>query len=377
MIKKATTLIALAALVVVGAIFPGSASAYNRHQDHRGACARSTQSINKGVGDLAYNGVVRTVARRLGIKSYNGSITKQLKNQLIIGRVYRSKRTRNHGCDGHRRMFGAGKRTLYKGESVAVKVPAKYGKDACTRPSRRCKVVVIKVKTTFPTSCWNPNYGWVKVKIWIKRDHKPARPPKPTPPAPPAVPPAPPAVCVVIINGDNSGNAGCGNTQICTANGKYNGNPLLCNSYNSCVAIQGNTWNSSQNVCVTSPPPPPVCPDGSSPPCQTAQAPSVTLNSVQEVYPNETNVIVAKATVQQGHSYRVCFNADFGSFSPSCSATLTGTGTPEQVTSSYTAPIDVSSDAVTATAYDLTSGQNATNDITIPVLPENPPGGRP
>lgn len=49
-------------------------------------------------------------------------------------------------------------------------------------------------------------------------------------------PPPPPGGCTVVVNGDNSGNAGCGNVQICTANGNIGGN---------------------QTVCVTPPPPPP------------------------------------------------------------------------------------------------------------------------
>lgn len=159
----------LVATFAIMLISTASASATNAHQDHRGACARSTTSISKGLSDLKYNGVLGKFAKQFGIKSIDGSLTQQLKNQLTVGTVASATNTNNSGCDGQGHTFGAGKRTLYKGEHVIVRVPAKYGKDVCNGSHAGCKQITITVTFLLPGSCWNGNTGKVKVKIFVKK----------------------------------------------------------------------------------------------------------------------------------------------------------------------------------------------------------------
>lgn len=82
--------------------------------------------------------------------------------------------------------------------------------------------------------------------------------PTPTPNPTPTPGPQPAPGCTVTIYGDNNGNV-CGGTQVCTINGSSVSDSSVCSLYAKCVAIQGNTWNSTQNVCVEKPgdnPPP-------------------------------------------------------------------------------------------------------------------------
>lgn len=174
MAKRIQSTIALIAFTVIWAIFVPSAFAQNAHQDHQGACARSTTSISKGVTDLGFNGVRSEFASALGIRGVNGSIPKQMKEQLVIGVVKHAVTTDNTGCDGNGGTFDAGSRELRTGEAVAVKVPAKIGNSACKHPSSKCKRVVIVVNVVMPASCWNLNRGRVEVVIWVhKKPHKP------------------------------------------------------------------------------------------------------------------------------------------------------------------------------------------------------------
>lgn len=159
--------------LVFAAMFAPSAFATNGHQDHQGACARSTSSIPKGVGDLKFNGVLQFSANAVGIHGFDGSLKKQMEEQLVVGVVAKSVTTSNHGCTGTGGVFGAGGRTLFKGEKVVVRFPLKLGKEVCKHPSGACKKVKIVVHTVFPVSCWNINTGRVEVFIWVRKSHHP------------------------------------------------------------------------------------------------------------------------------------------------------------------------------------------------------------
>ncbi len=122
--------------------------------------------------DLHFNGVLGTAAKKVGIRGVNGSISKQMKEQLVIGKVKHSTTTDNTGCDGNGGTFGAGSRELRKGEEVAVRPPAKIGNSACKHPNPKCKPVTITANSVFPVSCWNFNGGTVVVVIWVHKQHK-------------------------------------------------------------------------------------------------------------------------------------------------------------------------------------------------------------
>src|SRR5581483_415646 len=178
----------------------GVAFATNSHQDHKGACARSTTSISEGVGDLQYNGVLGTFANAVGVKGINGSYSYQMKKRLAIAHVKKVVTTANHGCDGSGGVFGAGSRTLYKGEAVAAKLPPWINKaELCAHASRECEEVTFRVHAVLPASCWNLNNEATIVLVgFVLKQHKKPKPHKPfhheekscgcTPPPPPPPP---------------------------------------------------------------------------------------------------------------------------------------------------------------------------------------------
>lgn len=251
---KTKTMIFTIVALVAALVIPGSALATNSHQAHRGACATATKSISKGVGDLRANGVATKVGKKFGLKTVDGSMTAQLKQFMIFGRVAKATKTKNHGCDGHGGIFPAGSKWLPVGTPVALVPPPSLGKDLCSHPSSKCKSFIITVKLVLPWSCWNPNGGKIKVKIWIRKDKVPPIKPKP----PTVTPPPPGSGCSINIGGDNNGVVGCNVVVYCTINGKQHTDSSVCSNYENCVAHQGYTWNSTQNVCVP-PPPPPNC----------------------------------------------------------------------------------------------------------------------
>jgi hypothetical protein len=214
-------LFALIAAVTVMGISVSSASA-NVHQAHKGACARGGDNISVNVHDFAANGVVGQFGSAMGIKSFNGSVTKQMISQLVIGKVAVSVTTSNHGCDGSGGVFGAGGRALFKGEHVAVKVPASIGKSACAHPGEKgCVPKTITVSSGFPTSCWNLNTGTIRVVIWVHKKHKKHKAKKKA---------VPPPSCTAGFTKSPSANNQC--VQIITEGPKTSGTGN-CNSTNS------------------------------------------------------------------------------------------------------------------------------------------------
>ncbi|MDL2363161.1 MAG: PKD domain-containing protein [Patescibacteria group bacterium] len=281
-------LIAFFAVLGLTASTAPNALATNSHQDHRGACARSTTSISKGLSDLKYNGVLGKFAKQFGIKSFDGNVSKQLQNQLVVAKVAQAVSTNNSGCDGHGNTFGAGKRQLYKGETVVVKVPAKYGKDICRSSHKGCRAVKIVVHFVLPTSCYNGNTGTVVVVIYVKVTRPPAANPKTKTPAQTQVAANnckagevkdSNGVCSIQqqqvagagnCNSTNSGNlSGTGDTQ-----GSCNQTTVVCNGAGSCSpsttnvctsntsggtgTTGGTGGNASSETCNTTTPPPPA-----------------------------------------------------------------------------------------------------------------------
>lgn len=241
--KSKIVVLILAAFMALG-IFAANAYATNGHQDHQGACARSTTSISEGVSDLKFNGVLETFANAVGIHGFDGSLTKQMDEQLVIGKIAKAVDTENTGCDGAGGIFDAGIRHLYKGEEVALKAPAKFGKEVCRHPSANCKKIRITVHVVFPVSCWNKNHQvTIEVYIWVRKPHhhhhhhhhkhhhhhhhkcgcqKP--------------PPPPPSTPGGNCNGNNvnNGTGSAGNCNICTG-------VNVCNENNEppCKCVKG------------------------------------------------------------------------------------------------------------------------------------------
>jgi hypothetical protein len=231
--KVRSILAVSAAIMVGGTTFASPALATNGHQDHQGACARSTTSINKGVGDLQFNGVLGSFADSFGIHGVDGAIQKRMNSQLVVGEVVTATVTDNEGCDGAGNTFGAGKRTLRKDEQVVVRSPARFGSSVCQHRSKQCRAVTITVKVALPASCWNRNKGTIKVRIWIKKSHhgkKPTKKVRPKKPCncestPPAQTPSTNCSGNTTNNGNNEGLGGnaqggnCSTNVNCTANG--------------------------------------------------------------------------------------------------------------------------------------------------------------
>lgn len=237
------TAVSVPVIAVFAMANPTAALATNSHQDHQGACARSTTSISKGLGDLKYNKVLTKFAKSLGVKAYNGNITKQMSNQLTVGTVASATSTDNRGCDGHGHTFPVGKRALYKGEKVIVKTPAMYGKDVCNSSHSGCTSVTITVHAVLPGSCWNLNTGPVKVKIWVKKTKKPSPGPQK-----PVAQPTQGCVTNSATSPSNSGTACQGNNSSQTAEQTAK-QTTTCgdNAVNSCNTYQV-TYQSTTQV---------------------------------------------------------------------------------------------------------------------------------
>jgi hypothetical protein len=168
------TLIPVALVVAMMFSTTGVASATNAHQDHQGACARSTTSIREGVEDLTFNGVVGQFANAIGLQGFNGSFKFQMEHRLVIARVKKSVTAANHGCDGSGGVFGAGPRTLVKGEEVAAKLPPNLSaEELCSGPNPNCEEVTFTVRAVFPASCWNLNEATIELVVFVHKHKKP------------------------------------------------------------------------------------------------------------------------------------------------------------------------------------------------------------
>lgn len=109
----------------------------------------------------------------------------------------------------------------------------------------------------------------------------------------------------------------------------------------------------------------------------------VSLNRMQEVDVNSTDVFEADVTgAKEGDKYLICFEASLGSFAVHC---VEGNAPASSFVfqDTYTAPSEVGTDTVQATALDETTGQYAkttatSNDPqTFPVQSGDPTTGRP
>lgn len=272
----------LIALMVIGSLLavPANAFATNGHQDHQGACARSTTSISEGVSDLQFNGVLEEFANAVGIHGFDGSLTKQMDEQLVVGKIAKAVDTENTGCDGAGGIFDAGIRHLYKGEEVALKAPAKFGKEVCRHPSAKCKKIRITVHVVFPLSCWNKNHQvTIEVFIWVR---KPKRPHHhhhkhhhhhhkcgcKTPPPPPS------GGGSCNGNNVNNGTGSAGNCNICTG----------------------------VNVCNETPPPPPPPP--------VNHKPQISCIYPPHIYVGGSQFFWCEASDQDGDTLSVTIKGD-------------------------------------------------------------------
>src|SRR5580658_2655455 len=176
-------LIAVLTALAVVLTLPVSAQAFNpAYQSSPGSCSQNTQSVSHAVGDIHANGVLRVYARAIGVHASDSTLVAKMDKALLIGTVIRSTTTANHGCDGHGGVYPVGGRTLYTGETVAVKVPARYAGRACAAGTTGCQAVVIVARVVLPTNCWNLNTGTIPVLVHVRpAHHKPKPKPKPKP----------------------------------------------------------------------------------------------------------------------------------------------------------------------------------------------------
>lgn len=198
MMRRLLTLTTSFAIAVV--LLPAAAAdAFNpATQSHPGACSQETTSVTHAVHDYAENGVLSAFAGLVGIHGSTGVVMRRLDSELVLGVVSRRVITENHGCEGVGNWFSVGPRTLNVGERVGVRVPAKLRARLCSHPGHRCKRITFDAHVVFPTNCWNPNFGGVRVAIYVHKpkvvpkSYKKRRSPKRTVPVPPATPPSTP-----------------------------------------------------------------------------------------------------------------------------------------------------------------------------------------
>lgn len=394
--RKFQQFLIAAFVVVVGITFivSASAEATNGHQDHRGACARSTTSIDKGLSDWRHNGVLGAYAKKMGFKKVDGSVTKQLRERLVVARVVKATRTNNEGCNGRGGRFSAGKRTLNKGEKVVIKLPAKYAKsDLCTKASATCKRVRITVSFAAPVSCWNGNSGRVVVEILVRE------PKKSTPKPPAAKPTDTTPVCVGggIWNGvqcvvqSNANETKQTAEQECSAivNGTWNGS--------QCIIIQNNTTNQTNNNeqtvtnvcsnvnspggvvhCDTTPPPPAQkCPDGRPVPKDGCDRPPVVniMGSPAHLYVGGNAYVWIEASDPDGDAVSVKVSASgAGTVAGLVPSAIRWNGTPCPTGKSCyraTAWAGGSPGAMTITATVTANGKSNSDSATFPVKPDD------
>ncbi len=187
-INRALALLIVAFVAALGTC--QSAWAKNAHQAHNGACARSTSSIDKGLGDLKFNGVLGSFGKSLGFSKVNGSLLYQMRTRMTVGKIAKAVTTKNEGCNGKGGTFGAGKRRLYKGEKVAFAIPSEYSVDQVCPLGRTkgCKPVTVEEDVVLPVSCWNRNRKQkvsIQVTFWVRKS-----PDKKKPVAPVVTPPS-------------------------------------------------------------------------------------------------------------------------------------------------------------------------------------------
>ena len=305
---------------------------------------------------LRKEGVTKQASKKVFGKAGYHSVDQSL-NQWLTQRVIRTKAAKpfsaiDYGCR-NKKLFSVGKRSYAKGKGIFAVLPKAYSKKDFS--TKKTKVFTLKKTITVITigldDCGNPVYGYAKIIIWIVKVKTP-----PVKPPTTVTPPPPGGECTIIINGDNNGNVGCNSVFVCTANGKYNNNQGLCSAYSNCIAVQGNTWNSTQNVCTT--PPPPTCEQTGTCPPPPNRPPVVSIyNPPQHVCSGQ---LAGGGTTTPGQFTFVIFASDpdgdnLGT--PTVSALRGSTGVPTKVadgqwTVRYTAPVTAGTDKVTATVSD-------------------------
>jgi hypothetical protein len=322
----------LAAFLALG-IFAGNAYATNGHQDHQGACARSTTSISEGVSDLKFNGVLETFANAVGIHGFDGSLTKQMDEQLVIGKIAKAVDTENTGCDGAGGIFDAGIRHLYKGEEVALKAPAKFGKEVCRHPSANCKKIRITVHVVFPLSCWNKNHEvTIEVFIWIRKPHHHHHKHHPH------------------HHHKHHHKCGCVKTPPPPPGGNCNGNNV-----NNGTGSAGNC-----NICTGVN----VCNENNEPPCKCTteepkEPPTIkNVYKIQEVKTNEEIQFYSDLYAPSGDEVVLTFETEYGKFTPE-KFVVPSYGAKSHFVTTYKAPSEALTDEVCVTALDKTTGKEA------------------
>ncbi|MGH2861405.1 MAG: hypothetical protein ACRDLT_07845, partial [Solirubrobacteraceae bacterium] len=157
-------------------------------QSHPGACSQDTLNVGQAVGDLSANGVLGQYAVLVGVHATGSALTADMKQTLTVLKVLKTTVTANHGCTTYGVIFRVGQRTLTKGETVGVALPASIRAKLCRGPAAGCRRRVLTERTVFPTNCWNLDQGNVQVAVYL---HKPKPKPNPKPKPKPTPKPTP------------------------------------------------------------------------------------------------------------------------------------------------------------------------------------------
>lgn len=144
-------------------------------QSHPGACSQNTLDVPRAVGDLSANGILGQYAAMVGVHATGAQLRTQMQRTLVVLRVASATTTANHGCTTDGVIFPVGPRTLTRGETVGVALPAKLRATLCRGPGSGCLRKVLTEHTVFPTNCWNLDTGTIKVVVYVRRPHAKTR----------------------------------------------------------------------------------------------------------------------------------------------------------------------------------------------------------
>lgn len=140
-------------------------------QSHPGACSQNTLDVTRAVSDLSANGILGQYAAMVGVHATGSRLRTQMRQTLVVLRVAGTTTTANHGCTTDGVIFPVGPRTLTRGETVGVALPAKLRATLCRGSASGCLRKVLTVHTVFPTNCWNLDTGTIRVVVYVHRPH--------------------------------------------------------------------------------------------------------------------------------------------------------------------------------------------------------------
>ncbi len=240
MAKTAKIMVTALTLVVFGAIFASSASAF-------GQCGGSVSTGSELFHEWQAMGVTSQageIAKSAGFHRMDGSLSHWMNERVVKAKLASTASPEDFGCNPGT-VFSVGPRAIAKGTPVMVVLPLKFAKgDVRFTPHKGFKRVVVSVRVVGKTDCSNPLKGTVRVVIYVKVvKHHPHHPKCKCHKKPPPKPkPSCEAQGLVTVAGNcvsQSNNA----EQNCkaTVNGQWNGSQCTI------VQINANCSNVAAN----------------------------------------------------------------------------------------------------------------------------------